>query len=126
MIRVLRWGLKQKRRFTGLEPTATWWEALSHEYEMEDRSGRYLTPAQIGMLVLRQSMIPVSIGVCIGAAGAIALSRFLEALLFQVHPRDPVTLSLAAIAIVVAAPAAIYIPMRRATRIESAVALREG
>jgi hypothetical protein len=49
--RVLRWGLKQKRRFTGLEPTATWWEALSHEYEMEDRSGRYLTPAQIGMLI---------------------------------------------------------------------------
>ena len=25
--------------------------ALSHEYEMEDRSGRYLTPAQIGMLI---------------------------------------------------------------------------
>jgi hypothetical protein len=49
--RVLRWGLKQRRRLTGLEPTATWWEALSHEFEMEDRSGRYLTPAQIGMLV---------------------------------------------------------------------------
>jgi hypothetical protein len=49
--RVLRWGLKQRRRFTGLEPTATWWEALSHEFEMEDRSGRYLTPAQIGMLI---------------------------------------------------------------------------
>ncbi|WP_085384989.1 hypothetical protein [Bradyrhizobium canariense] len=49
--RVLRWGLKQKRRFTGLEPTATWWEALSHEYQMEDRSKRYLTPAQIGMLI---------------------------------------------------------------------------
>jgi hypothetical protein len=47
----MRWGLKHKRRFTGLEPTATWWEALSHEYEMEDRSGRYLTPAQIGMLI---------------------------------------------------------------------------
>jgi hypothetical protein len=49
--RVLRWGLKQRRRLTGLEPTATWWEALSHEFEMEDRSGRYLTPAQIGMLI---------------------------------------------------------------------------
>ncbi|QND71942.1 hypothetical protein [Tardiphaga robiniae] len=49
--RVLRWGLKQRRRFTGLEPTAMWWEALSHEYEMGDRAGRYLTPAQIGMLI---------------------------------------------------------------------------
>jgi hypothetical protein len=49
--RVLRWGLKQKRRFTGLEQTSTWWEALSHEYEMGDRSGRFLTPEQVGMLI---------------------------------------------------------------------------
>jgi hypothetical protein len=49
--RILRWGLKQKRRLTGLEQTSTWWEALSHEYEMGDRSGRFLTPAQVGMLI---------------------------------------------------------------------------
>jgi hypothetical protein len=49
--RVLRWGLNHRRRFTGLEPASPWWEALSHEYEMGDRSNRYLTPAQIGMLI---------------------------------------------------------------------------
>ena len=49
--RVLRWGLRQRRRFTGLEPGNIWWEALSHDYEMGDRSGRYLTPDQIGMLL---------------------------------------------------------------------------
>lgn len=49
--RVLRWGLNHRRRFTGLEPGNPWWEALSHEYEMGDRSNRYLTPPQIGMLI---------------------------------------------------------------------------
>jgi hypothetical protein len=49
--RVLRWGLNQRRGFTGLEQTSTWWEVLSHEYEMGDRSGRFLTPEQVGMLI---------------------------------------------------------------------------
>lgn len=49
--RVLRWGLRQRRRFTGLELDNQWWEVLSHDYEMGDRSGRYLTPSQIGMLL---------------------------------------------------------------------------
>jgi integrase len=49
--RILHWGLTKKRRFTGLDQTATWWEVLSHEYEMGDRSGRFLTPPQIGMLL---------------------------------------------------------------------------
>jgi hypothetical protein len=49
--RVLRWGLRQRRRFTGLDQGNMWWEDLSHDYEMGDRSGRYLTPDQIGMLL---------------------------------------------------------------------------
>ncbi|HEV2689947.1 MAG TPA: FtsX-like permease family protein, partial [Bryobacteraceae bacterium] len=47
---------------------------------------------EIGKLVFRQSMIPVTIGLAVGLAGSLVLSRFLEALLFQVHPRDPLTL----------------------------------
>jgi len=83
------------------------------------------SPVEIGKLVLRQSMIPVTIGLAIGIAGSLALSRFLEALLFQVHPRDPLTLGLAAFTILLVSPAAIYGPMRRATRIECTVALRQ-
>lgn len=82
-------------------------------------------PAGIGWLVLRQSMIPVMIGLAAGLAGSLALSRFLEALLFQVRPRDPLTLGLAACAIVLISPAAIYFPLRRATRVDCTVALRE-
>jgi len=83
------------------------------------------TPAEIGRLILRQSMLPVALGVVIGLAGALALSQFLQALLFRVPPRDPLTLAAAAIAILVISPVAIYVPLRRATSVDCTVALRE-
>jgi predicted lysophospholipase L1 biosynthesis ABC-type transport system permease subunit len=83
------------------------------------------TPASIGGLVMRQSMTPVVVGLVVGAAGSLALSRFLEALLFQVRPRDPLTITAAACVILLVSPAAIYVPLRRATRVDCTVALRE-
>jgi hypothetical protein len=70
-------------------------------------------------------MTPVVAGVAAGLAGSLALSRFVEALLFQVQARDPLTLGLAAGTILVFAPAAVYAPVRRATRVECTVALCE-
>jgi ABC-type antimicrobial peptide transport system permease subunit len=82
-------------------------------------------PVEIGRLVLRQTMIPVAIGLSAGLAGSLALGRFLEALLFQLRARDPVTLVLAVLAILLLSPAAIAIPLRRAVRVDCTVALRE-
>jgi len=79
----------------------------------------------IGKLVLWQSMIPVVMGLAAGLAGSVLLSRFLEALLFQVQPRDPLTLSLAVTAILLISPAALYLPLRRATQVDCTVALRD-
>ena len=83
------------------------------------------TPAEIGKLVLLQSMLPVMVGLAIGLAGSFALGRFLEALLFQVRAHDPLTLGLAASTILLVSPVAIYIPLRRATQVDCTVALRE-
>jgi putative ABC transport system permease protein len=83
------------------------------------------TPGEIGRLILRQSMLPVALGLAIGLAGTFAVSRFLEALLFRVQPRDPVTLAAAAIAILVISPVALYVPLRRATAVDCTIALRE-
>jgi putative ABC transport system permease protein len=83
------------------------------------------SPGVIGLLVLRQSMMPVAIGMMAGLAGSLGLNRFLEALLFQVHPRDPLTLALAVFSILLISPAAIYFPLRRATQVDCTVALRE-
>jgi predicted lysophospholipase L1 biosynthesis ABC-type transport system permease subunit len=64
-------------------------------------------------------------GLAIGLAGSFALGRFLEALLFQVRAHDPLTLGLAVFTILLISPAAIYVPLRRATRVDCTVALRE-
>ncbi len=83
------------------------------------------SPAEIGRMVLRQSMVPVALGLAIGLAGTFALSRFLEALLFRVQARDPLTLAVSAIAILAISPVALYVPLRRATAVDCTVALRE-
>ena len=58
-------------------------------------------------------------------AACLAVNRFLESLLFQVHPHDPLTLVLACWAILLMTPLAVSIPLRRALRVDCTVALRE-
>ena len=83
------------------------------------------TSGQIAKLILLQSMLPVAIGLTLGLTGTFALSRFLEALLYHVQARDPLTLALAVCTILLISPIAIYVPLRRATSVDCTVALRE-
>jgi putative ABC transport system permease protein len=83
------------------------------------------TPGLIGKMVLRQSLTPVAAGLAVGLAGSLILSRFLEALLFHVGPRDPFTLAFAAVSILAICPLALFRPLRRATQVDCTVALRE-
>jgi putative ABC transport system permease protein len=83
------------------------------------------TPAGIGRMVLGQSMIPVTIGMILGLTGSLILSRLIETLLFQVSPRDPLTLGLAVGSILLLSPVAIWVPLRRAIGVDCTVALRE-
>ena len=82
------------------------------------------SPAAIGKLMLGQCLLPVAVGLAVGLAGSLALGRFLEALLFQVHARDPLTLALASCMVLMISPVAIWLPLRRATRVDCTVALR--
>jgi putative ABC transport system permease protein len=81
--------------------------------------------AAIAKLVIAQSMAPVSIGLAVGLAGSLVLSRLVESLLYQVRPRDPLTLALAVSTILVLTPVAVWLPVRRATRVDCTTALRE-
>ncbi len=83
------------------------------------------TPTGIARLMAVQSLTPVAIGAALGLAGSAALGVVIRSMLFQVPPYDPVTLVLAMLAIVAATPLAIWWPIRRATRVECTVALRE-
>jgi predicted permease len=80
--------------------------------------------SQVRNLVIRQSMWLVAAGVIIGCAGAAALTRFLQGLLFGVEPFDGVTLLSVVVLFLFVAIVASYAPARRATRVDPLVALR--
>jgi putative ABC transport system permease protein len=75
-------------------------------------------------LVVRQGMTLVVIGVALGLAGAIALTRVMSTLLFEVTEKDPATFAAVATLIAVIAFVACYIPAWRATKVDPLVALR--
>jgi len=63
-------------------------------------------------------------GIVLGIAGAFVAGRVLSALLFQVRPNDPLTLSLAVVVLLAAGSLAMWIPVRRAIRVDPMQALR--
>jgi putative ABC transport system permease protein len=81
-------------------------------------------PRQVLALVLRQGMSLVLAGTALGLAGAFAFSRYLDTLLYQVQPTDPVVFVLVAVVLAAVALAACYIPARRATATDPLQALR--
>jgi putative ABC transport system permease protein len=83
-------------------------------------------PGNVVGMVLRRLLALLVPGVALGTAGALAATRVLSALLFEVRPNDPATFVgvaglLAAVAIVAAVA-----PARRASRVDPLVALRVG
>jgi predicted permease len=77
-------------------------------------------------LVLGQGLGLALVGVVIGIGGAFALTRVIEAQLFQVSATDPVTFVGVALLFVGVALVASFIPARRATSIDPMAALRVG
>jgi putative ABC transport system permease protein len=75
-------------------------------------------------LVLKEGLKLAFVGVVIGVTAALFLGRFLESLLYEVEPRDPMTLAVIAVLLVGVALAASYFPARRASRIDPFRALR--
>lgn len=81
-------------------------------------------PREIVQLIVAQGMRPILLGICVGLAGVLALSRFLAGLLFQVKPADPITYICVALLIAAAALLSCLVPAYRASRVDLGVALR--
>jgi predicted permease len=81
-------------------------------------------PAEVRRMVSRQALRVAAIGIALGLAGAVAVTRLLAALLFGVSPTDPPTLLGAAALLAVVALVASWLPARRAAGVDPAEALR--
>jgi predicted permease len=77
-------------------------------------------------LVLRQGLRTTAIGIVLGLAGALALTSYLQALMFGVSPWDPAVFTAVTVLLFAVALLACYVPARRATRVDPMVALRDS
>lgn len=100
-------------------------------YAVSQRTGEFgvrtalgASPGNILRLVLGQGILTALIGVGIGLAGALLLTRTLQSLLFGLSATDPLTFTLVALALIFVALLACYVPARRAARVDPVVALR--
>ena len=80
--------------------------------------------SEIVRMVVAQGLKLALIGVAIGIAGALALTRFLSSLLYGVKPTDPLTFIAVSLILIAVAIVACYIPARRAAKVDPMVALR--
>jgi putative ABC transport system permease protein len=81
-------------------------------------------PTDVRRLLLTHGARLAALGVAIGLAGALLLTRAMRALLYGVSPRDPMTFAAIAGLLGVVALLASYLPARRASRIDPLEALR--
>ena len=75
-------------------------------------------------MVVRRGMAIALAGIGAGVVGALALTRVMSSLLYDVAPRDPLTFTVVAAALATTALLACFVPAIRAARVDPAVALR--
>ena len=78
----------------------------------------------IQRMIASQGLRLAVIGVVLGLAGSLALTRYLKSWLYGITPTDPLTLASVAVLLIVIAFAASYLPSRRASRLDPVDALR--
>jgi predicted permease len=76
------------------------------------------------LMVLRQALRPVAAGVAAAVPLALGAASWLRSLLFGVSPQDPTTITVACLALIIAAMLAAYLPARRAAHLDPLTALR--
>jgi ABC-type antimicrobial peptide transport system permease subunit len=81
-------------------------------------------PGAVQRLIVRRGALVASVGIAIGCAAGLALTRVLGSMLYDVKPTDPAIFLGNAVMVLLVAMAACYIPARWAGRVDPALVLR--
>jgi len=82
------------------------------------------TAESVQLLVLRQALRLLGVGLALGIPASVACAQLLRGFLFQTSPLDLGALCGAALALLVVSTLAVYLPARRAARVDPVIALR--
>src|SRR5262245_28096221 len=100
------------------------YDVARRTHEIGVRMALGASASRVLQLVLRETFLWVALGVASGLGASLATTRWVESLLFGLKPNDPLTIGLAALALLAVAGVAGYLPARRAARVDPLVALR--
>jgi putative ABC transport system permease protein len=81
-------------------------------------------PKDLHRLVMKRGLMAATSGVLFGIVGALALTQFMQSLLFDTVPYDPLVYAAVALILLLAAVAACWLPARRAGRVDITRLLR--
>ena len=109
----------------GLFAVASFDVAL-RRYELGVRSALGASASAIRRLVIADAIRPVALGALAGVVVAYWIAALLQSLVYQVDARDPRTLAIVVAVLLTTAVLAVWLPARRAARIDPAIVLREG
>jgi ABC-type antimicrobial peptide transport system permease subunit len=93
-----------------------------HEFGIRMAMGA--ADGQIRGMVVRQGLGVAAIGIAVGIAGGLVLTRLMQTLLFGVSATDPLTFAAVSVVLLGVSALASYIPARRASSVDPAEALR--